>query len=403
MKKLIILTGVLLLLTACGHDDQPDNSVPTEQESAIKEGMEMYSQIYTDDNLLEESVDKVVNFGTSDTPVLFHVNQSHTYRGVPVPEGPTDMDCSFYTLTEKEYMDFIKLFAVMREIATTDQLTDEQKKEAFVQLATLLYESKIELALLIYLIDNDINELKAAYKMLEDASGTRSYKTDLNSLMTSMIRTGLKPSQLAKHLDEEGISFGDFLQKADMAGVDVARMVQSKVGVISIIKAVVDGAVLFSKLVVAFVEHAKPVVDIENTYVSYLHEEDLDPLNYYGARRIQSQTYECRYGTKQVPMAQCKFHVEAYIGASHKKYKYAFIPRVGMLVERVRATAGMHVEGKVEFSPGMTTYTPNGPVAYGDHNIVIEYGDVLCFARTARLSYTVHATQGFEYVEWKSK
>lgn len=403
MKQLLILTGVLLLLTACGKDEGPDNPIPETQESVIKEGMEMYSQIFTDGNLQEESVDKVVNFGRSDSPILFHVNLSHTYNGVPVPEGPTDMDCSFYSLTEKEYMDFIKLFARMLEISTTDQLTDAQKQEAFTQLATFLYESKIELALLIYLIDNDINELKAAYGMLQDASGTRWYNADLNSLLASMIRGGLKPTQLAMQLDLERISLGDFLQKADIAGVNVAQMIQSRVGVTSIIKAVVNGVVLFSKLVVAFVEHAKPVVNIENTYISYLHEEDLDPLNYYGARQINSQTYECRYGTKEVPMAQCIFHAEAYIGARHKKYQYAFIPRVGMLVERVRASAGMHVEGKVEYSPGMTTYSPEGPVAYGDHSIVIEYGDALCFARKARLSYTVHGTQGFEYVEWKSK
>ena len=89
----------------------------------VKEGMEMYSQIFTDDVLLEESVDRVVNFGNEETPLLFHVNQSHTYKGEPVPEGKSDMDCSFYSLTEDEYYGFIQLFAIIRGIATSTELS----------------------------------------------------------------------------------------------------------------------------------------------------------------------------------------------------------------------------------------------------------------------------------------
>jgi len=402
MKKLLLFTGMLLMLSGCGSD-QPQETTPEEARPVIKEGMEMYSQVFADDVLQEESVDKVVNFGNEDTPLLFHVNQSHTYKGENVPEGKSDMDCSFYSLTEEEYYEFIQLFAIMRGISTTTELSDEQKLAAFTELAKLLYDSKIELALLIYLIDNQPEELAAIYGMIQDASGTRSGQNDLNSIMTSMICADIKPTALKMELDNKGISFNDFLTDANLAGIDISGMIQTRMGVVEIVKAVVDGVVLLSKLIVAFVENAKPVVDIENTYVSYLHEEDLDPLNYYGADRIKSKTYECRYGTKEVPMAQCKFSVEAYIHAAHKEFKYAFIPRVGMMVERVRCTAGMHVEGSVAYSPGYTTYTPNGPVAYGEHDITIEYGDILCFARTARLHYIIHGVNGFEYVEWKSK
>lgn len=402
MKKLFILTGILLLLSSCGSDN-PEVTPPEPAQPVIKEGMEMYSQVFTDDRLQEESVDKVVNFGNAENPLLFHVNRSHTFNGETVPDGKADMDCAFFSLTEEEYIGFIQLFAIMRGIATSPELTESQRVTAFTELAQLLSESKIELALLIYLIDNQPEELAAIYGMLQGATGTRSTQNDLNSIMTSMIRSGMKPTELQKELDSRQVSFNDFLKDADLAGMSIPLMIQSRMGVVEIVKAVVDGVVFLSKLIVAFVENAKPVVDIESTYVSYLHEDDLDPLNYYGAQRIQSKTYECRYGTKEVPMAQCKFFVEAYIHGMHKEYKYAFIPRVGMMVERVRCTAGMHVEGSVAYSPGYTTYSPNGPVAYGDHEITIEYGDCLCFARTARLRYTIHAVNGFEYMEWKSK
>ncbi len=402
MKKLIFLTGILLLLTACSND-HPEPTPPETLQPVIKEGMEVYSQIFADNELQEESVDKVMNFGNEDTPLLFHVNQRHTFKGQTVPQGTSDMDCSFYSLTEDEYNGFIKLFAIMKGISTSTELSEEQRLAAFTELAQLLYDSKIELALLIYLTDNSPEELAAIYGMIQEASGTRSKQNDINAIMSSMIRADLKPTELKKELDREGLSFNDFLTQADHAGIDIPGMIQTRMGVVGIVKAVVDGVVLLSKLIVAFVENAQPIVDIENTYVSYLHQDDLDPLNYYGAYRIQSKTYECRYGTKDVPMAQCKFSVEAYIHGEHKQYKYAFIPRVGMMVERVRCTAGMHVEGSVAYSPGYTTYSPEGPVAYGEHNITIEYGDCLCFARTARLNYTINAINGFEYIEWKSK
>lgn len=149
MKKLFLFIGILLLLPGCGNDNPEVNPPPEETQPVVKEGMEMYSRMYTDDVLLEESVDKVVNFGNEVTPLLFHVNQSHTYKGEPVPEGKADMDCSFYSLTEDEYYGFIQLFAIIRGIATSTELSERQRIEAFTELAQLLYDSKIELALLI--------------------------------------------------------------------------------------------------------------------------------------------------------------------------------------------------------------------------------------------------------------
>lgn len=402
MKKLLLFACITLSLSGCSSD-HPDETPPETVRPVVKEGMEMYSQIYTDDELQEESVDKVVNFGSEDTPLLFHVNQRHTYNGQNVPDGKADMDCAFYSLTEEEYDGFIRLFAVMRGISTSTELTEEQKLAAFTELAHLLHNTKIELALIIYLIDNRPEELAAIYDMIRNVSETRSGQNDLNAIISSMIRADLRPTELQKALANNGMTFSGFMRDANYAGIDIPGMIQTRMGAVQIVKAVVDGVVLLSKLIVAFVENAKPVVDIESTYVSYLHQDDLDPLNYYGARRIRSKTYECRYGTEAVPMAQCKFSIEAYINARHKQYKYAFIPRVGMMVERVRCTAGMHVEGKVAYSPGYTTYSPEGPVAYGEHDITIEYGDCLCFARTARLHYVINGLDGFRYTEWNSK
>ena len=54
--------------------------------------------------------------------------------------------------------------------------------------------------------------------MLQGVKETRSKQNDLNSIMTSMIRAGLKPTTLQKELDSKGISFDDFLKVATGPG-----------------------------------------------------------------------------------------------------------------------------------------------------------------------------------------
>lgn len=396
MRKLFIVISGILLLAACSRDEGQDIPEPSVTERVIKEGMEMYSQMLVDDRIVEESVDKVVNYGNENIPLLYHVNQRHTLNGANVPDGKADMDCSFYSLTEKEHLDFIKIFAVAKGIASSENLTDEQMLSAFICLSDLLYATKIELALLVYLADNNIEEIKALDRMLENSPIPRSANNNLNSILSAMVKADIRPTEMLRGLEAENITFAELVNRADLSGADIPEMIRSRAGVTGTIKAVVKGMVIVSKVIVAFIENAKPVVNIESTYASYLNEGDLDPLNYYGAVQVKSQKYECRYGTAGAPLAQCIFYIEGYTQAKHKSISGHYIPRVGMLVERVRASGGMHVEGSVAYSPGGYTLAADGYIAaYCTNDITVEYGDCCCFARTARLSYWLDATQGF--------
>ncbi len=407
LVKLLTISA-LCLFASCSNEKEPELS-PEAPETSIKvieEGQEVYSQLLCDDKVIEEVIDDVVNYGDENFEMLFHVNKSHKVNGEEVPPGPADVDCTYYSLTREEIEGFIKLFAVMKGIAETDQLTDEQKRKAFQELFYLLKESDIELALLVYLSNGSLNELKALDKIVSQSPTRSAYSsTHLNSLLESMVRAEMRPSELLNNIESQNLTFGQFINKAETMGIDLCQMIETRMGVIKIIKTVVDGVVLLSKLIVAFVENAQPVVDIESVYASMLHQDDLNPLNYYNPKKHLTGTYEMRYGTKLTPMAQCKFKVETYYHAQNDKFPNCFfVPRIGIIVERVRCTAGMHVEGKIAFGTSEVYENDiNGYDAFSTNEVIVDYGDALCFSRHGRLKFTVHSDSGFYQFGWQPK
>ena len=91
--RFTVLFVGLCTLFSCNNKVEP--TTPEENKSELKEGMEMYSQMFLDDQLVEESIDRIINFGTEEKPALFHVNLKHSFEGQNVPEGIDDMYCSF--------------------------------------------------------------------------------------------------------------------------------------------------------------------------------------------------------------------------------------------------------------------------------------------------------------------
>ena len=100
MKKNFLIAGALLtslFMASCSEDDGPAYEEPQTVERAIKPNTEMYSQMLFDDEVIEEAIDSVINFGTDEHPALFFVNQSHKVGGVEVPAGLADLNHSFFT------------------------------------------------------------------------------------------------------------------------------------------------------------------------------------------------------------------------------------------------------------------------------------------------------------------
>ena len=68
-----------------------------------------------------------------------------------------------------------------------------------------------------------------------------------------------------------------------------------------------------------------------------------------------------------------------------------------MLVEKVRCSGGMHVEGSVTFDPGESRNDgTDNMIAVGNGTVNVPYGDCCCFAKTGRLSFSVDGANGYQ-------
>lgn len=410
MKNKFLLGIAFLLpaviLTACSDSDDPDNpDTPgiSEETRVIKAGDETFTQLLEDDKIREEVIDKVYNFGEEDFQLLFHVTQSHTVDGIEVEEGPADLNCAFLTMNMEEHVRFIRFFAVALGISESDKLTDEQKLEAYTKLSGILYCTGMELPLIVYLTQDDPDQLRALVRMTESVSPTRSFNNpvnDLNDIARQMLRMDIKPTDLLAQLEEEGTDFGSFLEMADRQGYQVAQLLSAR-SVLHAVKLVINGLVYASKIIIAIIEGSKPVVNLESTYGSYLCEEDLEPLNYYGSSMTRTPEYEFRYGCAGAPLAQAKVYLEAYINAKHRTIPGLYISRLGLLVTKVVCSGGMHVEGDMEFNTPDNIGTEENPVAYVKNTVKIDYGDCCCFSRHGSITYGLSADKGFENINYK--
>ncbi len=396
-KQWLIFTmilGLVVSMASCS-DDSPEIPV-SEKQVVIEEGMELYSQMFANGTLIEESVDVVTNFGTELQPALFYVNKHHKAGGVDIAPGVADLDCSFISLTKEEYISFIKLYAIFYGITHSTNLTAEQQAEAFIKFREYALDNDIEIALMIYLVNGNDAELKALTEIIDETSEVETSVNNINSIMTSMIRNKVTPSSLKTAVMNEGVTIGEFMRMAEEKGISISEQINSRNTATKVVKAIVKGLVIASKVIIALIENTTPVVDLENIYGCYLHEDDLDPLNYISPTYFRSDSYEFRYGTKSAPMAQAIFSIETYYGSKRENDGGRYIPRVGMLVEKVRCTGGMHVEGEVAFEPAVTRYDEAGNlIAVANGEVTIYYGDCCCFAKTGKVNFTVDAINGY--------
>lgn len=392
MKKNFLIAGALLtslFMASCSEDDGPAYEKPQTVERAIKPNTEMYSQMLFDDEVIEEAIDSVINFGTDEHPALFYVNQSHKVGGVEVPAGLADLNHSFFTLNREEHENFIRIFAVAWGVTHHTNLTLENKIRAYQDLAGFLKSNNIELAQLVYLCQGRADRLEATIQIADEFKTTRATSQNtmaLNHLYNNMLRNNVDP--IAYYQEIKKIGFPE-----DETSISRGPSAST---VTSVIKAVVKGTVYLSKFVVAFVKNGKPVVDIKNQYTSYLHQDELDVMEYIDPERKETGTYEYRYGSKSLPMAQIKFSIESYYNSKRKNDNGRYISRIGMIVSKVKATAGMHVTGETTFNPGVFRFAGDSIIAIGGGEVNISYGDCCCNNRSGRVRFEVDGKNGYK-------
>jgi hypothetical protein len=415
-RKNFIYLAVLLItlfsgVFSCKEDDEEKvTSLPPEQP-LFTEGQIVTSEISKDGVVIEAMIDTVVNFGSPEALSLFYVNQSHTLEGEEVEIG-NHHSLVFRSLTRQDHMDFImlwaQLFGQVIDLNDHSQEAVSLRQRAFYKLSQFLIKNEVDFPLLVALC-KDLLELKSAVKLVEASSATLKSgdvaceANDVNSIFMALEINGIKPSALCRAIESEGMSPQQFLGMADQKGIDLPAMLKqgaTPTGVVTaVIKAVCKAVVYISKFIVWFIEHGAPVVDLEDSYTSYLHQDDPDPMDYISQKPYQtSPTYSVKYCT----LATASFYVETYYSAIHQTLPGHYVNRSGMIVKSVHCSGGMHVKGKTEWGAPMTIGTNENPIAFSSNTVTIYYGDCCCFARTAVLTFDVSGDEGYKETSWDS-
>lgn len=373
---------VMLLFAACSSDNDPDAPY---QEQQVLEGMEMYTRAYVDGKLVEEVIDEVKNFGTSENPMLFHVNKSHKVNGHDIPSGPADLDCVFLSLTQEEYEGFIRLFAIMQGLAETDQLTAEQKKEAFTKLFAYLKQYDIDLPLLVYLSSGNVEELQAVDKIIKaDSSRADELGIDANMKLRQLLLNGIKASQAVAEMEKEKTRAGYVFNPCRL---------------------VVDDTVYDTDQKFRIVHDAKKVSNYDRLFASFINIRDLDLSHYWGSHEWEGSDYEVTYGSKLTPMSHIKFHVMTNYMARCETQPGRYAEKVQVVIDKSSRTSWMRCDVDVLFS-APTTYdysTQSGCYAPHAHmnKVLLTYGDKALITYKGTLAFDIYGWDGYHERFWQ--
>lgn len=403
----IFVATILLVTSSCNNEDE-DNKTQYEPP-VVKAGQIIASEFSKDDVVVERMVDTVVNFGREEAPALFYVNSVHTLNGQPIGVGNSPGNV-FRSLKRNELEDFIVIWGRLNgiEVNLADQSAEAlaRKQTAYHKLQGFLIGNNIDLPVLVA-IAKDTAELGSAVRIVRAANASNSLKdgnvffNNPEDLLRSMEKHSIKPSEFSQAVRDQGFTEDSFLALAKEKGVDLGQAIREEastkqIGVL-IVAGVVWATKFLSKITIRLIENYGPVVDIDNDFSSYLHDSDLVVTHYIADPNPDiSPTYSVAYGS----LAKCSFLMETYYKGKHSSWPGTFIPRVGLIVESVKCSWGMHITGDITYDIGYTDGTAANPIACSNGTIYIGYGDCCCFKRIAELQYDVRGDTGYKETMW---
>lgn len=404
----VILLTILLGASSCKNDNK-EVTTPAEDPLFI-EGQLVTSEFSKDDVVIESMVDTVVNLGSADSPALFYVNREHLLNSAPIPNG-NHVTNVFRSVSREDITGFIVIWGRIYEM--TIDLNDQSeaaiaiRHKAFYLLMEWLRVNNVDLPLLISLCNNP-GELKSAIDLIDASIAAANTPWELRSfnigddLLRSIEMAGAKPSDLTRAIESKGLTELAFFKLANEKGIDLGATLKGVASVngevLEVVEAVLEGGVKLSKILIKFIENGAAVVDIQDTYVSYLHQDDSNVMNYISSLDpIVSPTYSVAYCS----LAKASFFLETYYDARHQTLPGQYINRSGMIVKSVYCSWGMHVEGSTTFNVPTTIGTDENPIASTTGSVTVKYGDCCCFARVANLTFALSGDQGYVETSWK--
>lgn len=418
MKKkhlihLILLLLTSLLLVTCNKsadEDNPPSSTPTADFPIFKEGDIVTSECFTDDVLREQMIDTIVNLGSEERPALFYVNYQHLLDGEPIEVG-NHYSNLFRSLTRHEIMEFIVLWGLVHgvDIDLNDHSPEaiELRHEAFYNLQAFLLHTDLDFPLLVSLA-NDQNELKSAIRWANASTEIQSSGKQLAEVNTpdqifrSVEASGMKISDISSSVESFGMTEKDFLLLAQDKGLDLAStfMQISSLRQVNIVCLIALGCKVVSSWLLRFINNGAPIVNLDNSYASYLNDADTLVMHYYTGETMNSPVYTVRYGTKNNPLVEAKFYISTYYKAYHASIPGLYVNRVGMVVSSIHCSGTMHLNGTTEFYQPDYEGSGDNIVVKSGGTVTMNYGDCCAVKRKGVLKFDVRGDTGYKQVSW---
>ena len=410
-KKNWIYLGALLFVTllgACKSNDKVTDVVTTPDQPLFMDGQVVTSDLEKNGVVIESMIDTVVNLGSSDAPALFYLNGKHTLNGVKMEKGNQPSN-AFRSITRQELHAFIevwgKAYGIPVDLADNSAAALKKRQLAYFILQDFLRRNNVDLPLLVSL-SNTASNLKSSISLVEACSLANDNQKVINSPNTAgnMLRaietSGIQPSEITKAIQNNGLNETDFFNLVNKRGINFPATLKSGAStegeIADVVEAISEGYVKVAKILVWFIQHGAPSVDLEDTYVSYVNKGDTIPMDYFGSQTSTSPTYSVKYCT----LATASFYMETEYNAVHQTLPGHFITRAGMIVQSVRCSGGMHVDGSTSFEIPTTTGSDTNPIASVDGTVTLNYGDCCCFARTANLTFNLTGDKGYQETTW---
>ena len=371
MKKIYLgLIGLVIAVAIvdCKQDSalmsEPDRDPNRNGLELPAVGTVIYSELLRDDQVIEQSVDSLVNFGSEENPAYFYVNLSHIVNQDLVSERQAN-NCSFYSVTIEDLEKFISMYAEAQSLCNSVSMTNEEKQSAYHHLYNFLVENQIDGA--------------------------------------QLVATTLQNPSLLNQTLESGEIIDDFLPY-------IKNQLSTNDAVLdSILNHIVlrrDGLKLPYIIEDDSIGHEpEPDPYNTNTYVSYINDTDDNSKNYYDEKTFKSPIYTCRYGTKGCPMVESEFYIEGWYNSKHKgdTKNIMYVPYLKTMIKDVHIGATMHLKGSVTYTqPDIRCSDTDEYPVIGGGEVVINYGDSWKVKRVGRLRFTVDGKTGYKENSWNS-
>jgi hypothetical protein len=336
------------------------------------------------------------------------MNERHTLNDQPIATGNSYRNV-FRSLLRSDIYKFIVFWGNLYgfEIDLLDQSEEgiALRQRAFFLLQEFLKEYEVDLPMLIAL-STDSTQLSAAVNLVKAAAATMyiaDSKNPVNSpdlILRSIEMANILPSDLTKTIRSSGLTELEFMKLVNQQGIDLAASLKPggpERQVVYVVAGVIWGLKFVTKRILKVIEKGVTVVDIENDYVSYLHDDDLNVMHYVADPTPSvSPTYSVAYCS----LAKCSFYISTYYKGIHSTLPGWYVPRSGMVVQSVKCSLGMHVTGEITYDIGYTEGTDDEPIANSNGTVVIKYGDCCCYARKGVLTYNVNGLTGYTQTTW---